>query len=148
MLIPPSVGSSLRSMKFSTRHARISRLLRLDEGVFMQRRACRMLKKGRRGKRRKKRKEWVCVSACSSSARNTSPRSFFVFLTMQWRTTRPMQPTLKEKMQSSDCCRFGEQTIDKALRVWRWDLYVYDSQSKGNDQWLSTFIKKIHLLLN
>lgn len=37
MLIPSSVGSSLRSMKFSTQHARISCLFWLDErGVLWQ----------------------------------------------------------------------------------------------------------------
>jgi hypothetical protein len=47
-------------MKFSTRHARISRLLRLDEGVFMQRRACRMQKKEKE-KREKKERMSMCV---------------------------------------------------------------------------------------
>ena len=95
---------------------------------FLRPSDCRM-PENPRSKRREK-EERLCVSACFTSATNTSLLPFFsfffFFLTMQWEKIRPIRATMKENgNRCSDYCRFEKQTKDQVPRigliyVWSW----------------------------
>jgi len=136
MLIPPSVGSSSRSMKFSTRHARVSSSLRLDEEeVSWTIVLAEMQERTKEEEEEEEKRKSMCVCEARvhhqlwTHLRGLSSSSSWL-CNEEWRD--PCHWHWK-RMESSDCCRFGRQTRNGALRVWRWDLYVYDDKSTTSD---------------